>query len=71
MAMSVSSEATFFSMKMQSAICPQLRTPVTRIEGPKKVLCVPPIRIVCLGTPLSSCLAKYMLLLVYTNGTPG
>ena len=29
MAMSVSSEMTFFSMKMQSAICPQLRT--TRI----------------------------------------
>ena len=25
-AMSVSSEMTFFSMKMQSAICPQLRT---------------------------------------------
>ena len=26
MAMSVSSEMTFFSMKLQSAICPQLRT---------------------------------------------
>ena len=26
MAMSVPSETTFFSMKMQSAICPQLRT---------------------------------------------
>ena len=26
MAMSVSSETTFFSMKLQSAICPQLRT---------------------------------------------
>ena len=26
MAMSVSSETTFFNMKLQSAVCPQLRT---------------------------------------------